>query len=232
MLPVTFRDFLDALQAVEEFQEKKYWERYWYREMKYAFNKSKYKPKNYKGMKKKKPKKRLGVKGKLKPEMKYYDAVGTALPSYTSSTAAATLNMTNMTQNDLATGVTGNKALLKSASCFVRITCAATTTGSGAYRVSMVYGKTAASGLLNSTGEFTMFQDMEYTDENVMLYDEVQTIDATSNRTIVFRGNVKLNHLFNGPAGWDVYLIIKTSGTLLTAAPTAQYSTRVRYLDA
>lgn len=172
---------------------------------------------------------RMGRYGTFPPEKKYLDTTLT-FPTYTSATAQALTDISNIATGDTLSDRTGDRAVLKSASLNVTITCAATTTGSAVYRVIMIYGKSPGSLFTGAQGT-TQFQNITYTSENVVLYDKMKTIDATSNRAIYFRGNKKLNHLFQSTAGWGVQIIIKSTGTLATAAPTTTGVGRIRFTD-
>ena len=160
---------------------------------------------------------------------KFFDETIT-FPTYTSNSQANT-QITNMTQGTGDSNILGDKALLKSASLNITITAASTTVGTAVYRVIMVYGK-SPTALFTSVGGITEFQNTDYTDENVVLYDKMKVIDCSRGPgSIVFRGHKKLNHLFQLQAGWDVYILVKTTGTLGTAAPTTTGTGRVRFID-
>lgn len=181
----------------------------------------------------KKKKKRAKIprlaKNGFPKEYKFYDET-LAFPTYTSNTMQST-RITNMSTGALDTNIIGDKALLKSASVNVTITAAATTAGTAVYRVIMVYGRSALS-LFSTGGGICEFQNTDYTDENVVLYDKMKVIDCSRGPgSIVFRGSKKLNHLYQAQAGWNVYVLIKTTGTLTTAAPTTTGLARVRFTD-
>lgn len=172
---------------------------------------------------------RLGKSG-FPSEKKYFDVTTVNAPTYNSATSQGNTLMTSMVAGTGDNNIIGDSALLKGAGCNITITCAATTGGSAVYRVIMVYGRSPTSLFIGSSG-ITQFQDIDYTEENVVLYDKMKTIDSTSQRAIFFRGYKKLNHLYKASANWNVYLIIKSTGTLTTAAPTVTGTTRVRFID-
>lgn len=215
---------------VEQNQLRRRVQRKAYKEMKRTMWQSGAPPKKYRTSKKKKKAKlpRLAKYGIVR-EQKYFDQAIT-FPTYTSNTMAST-QITQMTTGSLDTNIIGDKALLKSASLNITITAATTTAGTAVYRVIMVYGK-SPTALFTTGGGITEFQEIDYTDENVVLYDKMKVIDCSRGPgSIVFRGHKKLNHLYQLQAGWDVYILVKTTGTLSTAAPTTTGTGRVRFID-
>lgn len=215
---------------VEQNQQRRRIQRKLYKTMKRTMWQSGAPPKKYRTTKKRKKAKipRLAKYGFPK-EAKYFDQTLT-FPTYTSNTMAST-QITQMANGNLENQMIGDKSLLKSASLNVTITAATTTAGTAVYRVIMVYGRSAIS-LFSTGGGICEFQNTDYTDENVVLYDKMKVIDCSRGPgSIVFRGHKKLNHLYQKQADWNVYILIKTTGTLATAAPTMTGIGRVRFID-
>lgn len=230
MEPGFFQALAETEALIKWEQLKKRNERKYYRKMKRMIQYEQSAPKRRYTKKRKQAKlPRLGRKG-LPKEKKFLDTTTFTFPTYTSSSSQGNTQLTNMAAGTASNQIVGDSALLKSAGVNITITCAATTTGSATYRVILVYGKTATS-LFTGVNTINELQNMDFTEENVVLYDKMKSIDATSNRAISFRCHKKLNHLYHATAGWDVYCLIKTTGTLATAAPTTTAWGRVTYYD-
>lgn len=205
---------------------RKHWESYWYWKFRRDMAFKKYAPKNYRGKpkKKKKSKYRLAV-GAIGPETKWTD--NTWVPAIGTGGGTQSQQLTNTAQGDGENQFTGNRYLITAASCILRATCASTTTGSGAVRCILVYGKNPLS--IFPSG-FEVLQDLAFTQDTVVLYDKIKEWDANSRKTIVFRGHCKMHHQYNDNAGWNVYMIVKATA-MGTAAMVFNAIGRVSFKD-